>query len=141
MNKADSDQIEKELRFVSDKMAKYSEEAQLDSFLNYYDSSDTFLHFSIDGTMSNYEEFKNICTEYYTSLKQQKISTVNEKFNIIDANYVISGWRGNIIAKLKNGETMIMNNYSITNVFKKLDGKWKIIHSHESALPPEIIKK
>jgi len=36
---------------------------------------------------------------------------------------------------------MNMYNYSATNVFKKIDGKWKIIHSHESALPPEIIKK
>jgi ketosteroid isomerase-like protein len=34
-----------------------------------------------------------------------------------------------------------MNNYGITNVFKKTDGQWKIIHSHESSLPPVIIKK
>ena len=36
---------------------------------------------------------------------------------------------------------MKMSNYSITSVFIKIDSKWKVIHSHESALRPEIIKK
>jgi ketosteroid isomerase-like protein len=35
---------------------------------------------------------------------------------------------------------MKMNNYSITSIFRKIDNNWKIIHAHESALPPEIIK-
>ena len=63
------------------------------------------------------------------------------KFNVVDTNLVIFGWTGNIVAQFKNGDTMNMNNYSVTNVFKKVGGKWKIIHSHESALPPEIIEK
>jgi ketosteroid isomerase-like protein len=140
MTKTESDHIIKEVKSVFDIIAKYSEEAQLDSFLSCYDNSPAFLHFSADGKMRNYEEFKKICSEYYTSLKQQKLSAITEKFNVIDTNLVIAGWTGNIIAQFKNGDTMIMNNYSITNVFKKIDGKWKIIHSHESSLPPEIKK-
>jgi len=141
MTKAESDHIVKDVKNAWDKMTEYSEKAQLDSFLSCYDNSPAFLHFSSDGKMRNYDELKKICTEYYTTLKQQKISTIMEKFNVIDTNLVISGWTGDIIAQFKNGDTMKMNNYSITSVFKKIDGKWKIIHSHESALPPEIIKK
>ena len=133
--------IIKEVKSVFDKMSRYSEEAQLDSFLSCYDNSPTFLHFSGDGKMRNFEELKKVCTEYYTALKQQKLSTITEKFNAIDTNLVIAGWTGNIVAEFKNGDTMIMNNYSVTNVFKKINGKWKTIHSHESSLPPEIIKK
>jgi hypothetical protein len=51
------------------------------------------------------------------------------------------GWTGNIVAQFKNGDVMTMNNYAITGVYKKSDAKWKIIHTHESSLPPEIIKK
>jgi ketosteroid isomerase-like protein len=110
----------------------------LDSFLDYYDNSHAFLHFSSDGKMRNYEEFKKVCSEYYTSLQQQKLFTVTEKFNVLDKDLVITGWTGNILAQFKNGDAMTLNNYSITNVFKKIDGKWKIIHSHESSQPPEI---
>ena len=140
MTEAESDHIIKEVKGIIDRMTKHSEEARSDSFLSCYDNSPTFLHFSGDGKMRNFEEFKKICTEYYTTLKQQKLSEITEKFNVIDTNHVIVGWIGNIIAQFKNGDTMIMNNYSVTNVFKKIEGNWKIIHSHESSLPPEIIK-
>ena len=141
MTAVEFDHIVKDVKGVFDIITEYSERAQVDAFLNCYDNSPTFLHVSSDGKMRNYEEFKNICTEYYNSLKEQKIVTVYEKFNAIDTNLVILGWTGNIIAQFRNGDTMKIKNYSITSVFKKIDGKWKIIHSHESALPPEIIKK
>ena len=91
--------------------------------------------------MRNYEEFKKICTEYYNALKEQKILTIQEKIHVMDTNFVVLGWTGNIVAQFSSGDWMNMNNYSITSLFKKIDNKWKVIHSHESALPPEIIKK
>lgn len=140
MTEARSDQIIKEVQNIVNEMAKYSEEAQSDHFLSFYDKSPTFLHFSGDGKMRDYEEFKEICSEYYISINQQKLSTIAEKFNVVDTNLVIVGWTGNIIAHFKNGDTMIMNDYAVTNVFKRMDGIWRIVHSHESSLPPEIIK-
>ena len=141
MQEVDTNQIAKEVKNVLNSLTRYSEEAQLDLFLNGYDKSPSFLQFSSDGKMRNYEELKEICTGYYTALKEQKVSTLMEKVNVVDEDLAIVGWTGNIVAQFKNGDSMIMNNYSITNVLKKIDGEWKIIHSHESALPPVIIKK
>ena len=141
MTEANTYDIIKDIKSNHEKLTEYSEKGDLDSFLSCYDNSPAFLQFSSDGKMRNYEEFKKICTEYYNTLKQQKISTIFEKFNVIESTLVILSWTGNITAQFKNGDVMQMNNYSITSVFKKLNGKWKIIHSHESALPPEIIKK
>ena len=139
MAEAESDHPVKEVKNLFDKLTEYSEGAQLDSFISFYDNSQTFLHISSDGKMRNYEEFKIICGEYYNSLKEQKIMTIHEKIHVIDMNVVVLGWTGNIVAHFKNGDTMKMNNYSITSLFKKIDNRWKKIHSHESALPPEII--
>jgi hypothetical protein len=141
MTESEADHIAKDVKSIFDKMTEYSEGAQSDSFLSCYDNSPTFLHLSSDGKMRNYEAFKNICTEYYAALMEQKVMTIREKINVIDTNLVVLGWTGNIIAQFRNGDTMKMNNYSITNVFKKIDDNWKVIHSHESSLPPEIIKK
>jgi ketosteroid isomerase-like protein len=141
MAEAESNNIIKDVKDSYDKITEYSKKAQLDSFLSYYDDSPYFLSVSADGKMSNYEEFKNACGEYYNSLKEQRIITTQEKFQVLDETLVIVGWTGNIIANFKNGDIVKMNNYSITSVFKKIDGRWKVIHDHESALPPEIIKR
>ena len=141
MTKAQSDKIIKEIKQINKKLTEYSEKARLDAFLGCYANTPVFLHISSDGNMRNYEEFRKICRDYYHSLQQQKISAIIEKFNVINSNLVVFGWTGNIIARFKNGDMMNMNNYSITNVFKKIDSEWKIIHSHESALPPVVMKK
>ena len=141
MTEAENQDIAKKVKNIFDKLTGYSEKAQLDLFFSCYDNSPNFLHISSDGRMRNYDELKKICTEYYSSLKEQKIVTIQEKIHDIDTNLVILGWTGNIVAEFRSGDIMTMNNYSITNVFKKIDNKWKIIHSHESSLPPEIIKK
>ncbi|MCU0289431.1 MAG: nuclear transport factor 2 family protein [Acidobacteria bacterium] len=141
MTKEESDNIIKEVKSHYEKITEYSQKARVDSFLSYYDDSPDFLSFASDGKMSNYEEFKRACNEYYHSIREQRIITIHEKFHVIDARLVIAGWTGNIIALLKNGDTLKMNNYSITSVFRKTDGKWKVIHDHESALPPEVCRE
>jgi hypothetical protein len=141
MQKVDTNAIAKEVKSVSDSLTRYSENGQLELFFKGYDNSPTFSHFSSEGKMRNYEELKKICAEYYTGLKEQKVTTLSEKINVIDENLVIVGWTGNITAQLKNGDSIEMNNYAITNVFRKTDGQWKIIHSHESSLPPVTIEK
>jgi len=141
MTNTESDAIVKEVKAKMEMITQYSEKAQLDSFLKGYDNSPDFLAISADGKMRNCEEFKMIATEYYGSLKEQKVVTLIEKYHVIDKDLVISGWTGNITAQFKNGDTMIMKNYSITSVLRKFRDDWKIIHSHESSLPPAIIKK
>ena len=137
MTEAESHDVTKEVKGVFDKLGKYSEQSQVDSFLDCYDNSPSFLHFSADGKMRNYKEFKDVSSEYYSALEYQTLSTITEKFIALDTDLVISGWTGNIIAHLKNGDIVRMYNYSISNLFKKINDHWKIIYSHESSLPPE----
>jgi len=99
------------------------------------------LHIGPDGKMTNYEEYKKSCTEYYNSLKEQKITTIQEKINVLEADLVVFAWTGNIVAQFRNGDIMNMENYSITSVLKKIDNQWKVIQSHESSLPAEIVKR
>ena len=141
MTKDESDRIIMDVKSTYNKISRHSQKAQLTSFLSYYHVSLHSLSFSADGNISNYEEFRKLCNEYYGSLKEQKIITIREKYHVIDRNLVIVGWTGNITAHFKNGDIVKMNNYSITSVFKKLNDEWKVIHDHESALPPVIIKK
>src|SRR6476646_9584665 len=101
MTEPEINDIVNDIKGIFDKITEYSERAQLDLFLNSYDDSATFLHFSSDGKMRNYEELKKICTEYYLALKAQKITTIQEIIHVIDTNLVIIGWTGNIVAQFK----------------------------------------
>jgi hypothetical protein len=140
MTEAETRTIINDIKDVFEKITEYSEKAQWDLFLSCYDSSSTFLHFSGDGQMRNFDEYKIICSEYYNALKEQKIITNHLKIHVVNTNLVVLGWAGNIIAQFKNGDTMKLNKYAITNIFKKIGNDWKVIHAHESSLPPEIIK-
>jgi len=141
MRDTKTDTVIKEIKEIYGEITGHSENARVDAFLSFYDDSPSFLSISSEGKMSNYEEFKEACHEYYGALKEQTVTTIAQKFQVIDSTLVIVGWTGNIIARFLNGDIMNMRNYSITSVFRKMDGNWKIIHDHESALPPEIIKK
>ena len=136
----DNHRILNEVRLVFKDFTHYSETAQADSFLRCYAETRDFLAVSADGIVRNYKDFKKICKDYYESLKEQNIITTHEIIQVLDEITVLLCWSGNIDAFFKNGDMMKMQNYSITFLFKKINGEWKVIHSHESALPPQIIK-
>ncbi len=136
----DQDRILNEVKLFARNLTLCSETAQLDLFLGCYADIPEFLAVSGDGMTRNYNEFKKIGRDYYGTLKEQKLTTVSEKYQILAENNVLYCWSGNIDAHFKNGDTWKMKNYTVTYVFKKINGAWKIIHSHESSLPPEIIR-
>jgi hypothetical protein len=138
--KIDENRILNEVRLFARNLTHFSETAQLDIFLACYADSPDFIAISGDGVIRNYNEYKKICEDYYEALKNQKLNTVHEKFEILDEVTVLFCWSGNIDAYFKNGDTWKMKNYTVTYLFRKLNGAWKIIHSHETSLPPEIIK-
>lgn len=136
----DTDQILNEVRAFADALTHYSETAKSDSFLRCYADIPDFLAISADGMIRNYEDFRKICKSYYESLKAQKINTTYIKYHVLDPDIVVFCWSGDIDAYFKNGDTMKMQNYTATYLCRKIGGEWKIIHSHDSALPAQIIK-
>lgn len=136
----DSKQAIVEVKKASAAITKFAGEAELNSLLQCYSDSHDFLAISIDGKCRNYNDFKKACTEYYQSLSGQKITTTNETYHAISICHVILTWTGDITAIFKNGDTMKMNDYTVTSIFRKTDNSWKVIHSQESSLPPEITK-
>jgi hypothetical protein len=141
MSPMDKDRILAETKSMFSNLTRYSESAKLDSFLDCYQDSPDFIQIAGDGKMNDYLEFKKLCEDYYGRLRNQEISIVKEKTNVLDTNLVIWTWTVNILAQFKNGDTMRMPNYSISYLIKKIAGNWKIIHAHESSVPPELIRK
>jgi hypothetical protein len=138
MNESDTNRIVQEVKYAAGKIIEFASKAQVDALLACYEDLPDFMAISNDGKMRDFKEFKSICTDYYTGLMDQKFVTISEKYHVIDSNLVIVGWYGNIIARFKSRKIMKLNNYSITSVFRKSGNAWKVIHDHESSLPPEV---
>ncbi|HVB04540.1 MAG TPA: nuclear transport factor 2 family protein [Chitinophagaceae bacterium] len=136
----DKDRILKEVKPLAEGLIHYSETAQVDLFLNCYAETPDFHAISADGMIRDYKEFKKICIDYYGSLKEQKFTTSHKIFHVLGDSTVVLCWSGNIDAYFKNGGVWKMKQYTVTFLYIKIGGQWKIIHSHESALPPQVIK-
>lgn len=136
----DENQILDEVKLFARNLTHYSETAQLDIFLACYADTPDFIAISSDAVIRNHSDLKKICEDYYGTLQEQKLTTVFAKFHILNEITVLHCWSGNIDAYFKNGDTWKMQKYTVTYIFKKISGVWKIIYSHESSLPPEIIK-
>ena len=129
-----------ELRPVVNNLIRYTETAEMDLFLQCYADIPQFIAISGDGIVRNYSGPKAICTDYYRSVNKQVLTATRELFNVPGDTTVVVCWPGNIDASFKNGDAWKMRNYTVTLLYKKLDGEWKAIHSHESALPPGRVK-
>jgi hypothetical protein len=138
MTDLDTKEIIQEVKKASDAITHYAAKADLDSLLACYADIPDFLAISSDGTMRKFPEFKALCTSFYKAANGQELTTIQERFHVVDKNLVILTWTGNINALFKNGEVWSMKNYTVTTVFQKIDNKWKVIHAHESSLPPEV---
>jgi predicted PilT family ATPase len=136
----DTNRVLNELRPIVEEFIHYSETAQVDLFVRGYAETPDFLAVSADGIIRNYAELKKICKDYYESLREQKITTTHQIFHVLDEITVLLCWSGDIDAFFKNGDVMKMRNYTVTSLYKKMSGEWKVIHSHESSLPPQLIK-
>jgi SnoaL-like domain len=138
MTAGEQEQIIQSVKQVADSIIRFAEEASANSLLDCYANSQDFLSCTGDGKMRNFEGFKDLCTKFYDSIKGQRIYTVQEKFHVMDRHLVIFAWTGSIHVFFKSGEILIMKEYALTCIFKKVDHQWKVIHSHESCLPGEI---
>ena len=136
----DKDKILNEVGLVVKDLIHYSENAQSELFLRCYLASPDFVAVSADGMIRNYQDFSQVCKDYYASLKEQKSSTIHEIYHVVDEITVVFCWSGNIDAFFKNGDFWKMQQYTVTYLFRKIDKEWKIIHTHESALPVQMVK-
>jgi hypothetical protein len=140
MTASEKRQVIQEVKQVSDSIIRFSEKAQVEALLGCYSQSEDFRAISADGKMRNYDEFKTLGTAFYQSVTGQEISTVQETFSVLGSTLVIFTWTGQIDAFFKNGDIMKMPEYAVSCVFQKTNRTWKVIHSHESCLAPEIQK-
>jgi hypothetical protein len=110
-----------------------SETGNLDKAIEPYLNSAEFIAVG-NGQVLDFNGLKEGNRQYFDALDSQKFTEKDIRYTIIDNETVIVTWCGTGLANLKDGQKLNVDPYVATLVFKKMDGVWKVIYTHESTV-------
>jgi len=122
------DQIKNEVKVVVDSITLGTD---VNVRMQYYWDSPEFLAFNLDGSQADRETVRRSHEWLDDSVVAIKLS-LHDEYPVVTKDLVISVWHGTEELGLKSGDKVEYQPRVQTFVFRKLEGKWKIVYSHES---------
>lgn len=149
-------QIEKEILVVLDSISVRLQRLDA-SWLDYYINSPDWAMLNADGSRWDYQTTKKVQPDFLNSVISFKWTMINQKFVFLSKDIVICSIdskdetilkspdkikaNNNLNGLFANNETTMKGDritndpHAYTLIFKKVDGQWKIIYSHDSGFP------
>ncbi len=150
------DQIKKEILIVCDSISVRLQ--RLDAgWLDYYIDSPDWAMLNADGTRWDYQTTRKVQPDFFNSVISCKWTMINQKFIFLTKDIVICSIDSkdetilkspdkikadsNLNGLFANDETTMKGDritydpHAYTLIFKKSDGQWKIIYSHDFGFP------
>ena len=134
------DRIKDELNSAIDKLIAGCEALDMKLAFEIFSDSSDFLMMSTDGTLCDYQTYIKNNIDYFKDCDSFKLKTFKREVRIIDKDTAVYSWAYGVEAKLKTGESDIIDNAGASFVFHKIQDKWKVIYYHESSLPLKRIE-
>jgi hypothetical protein len=149
--------ITKEIMTVGDSiMAKV--EGLDEGWLDYYAETPDWGMANSDGSRWDYQTTKNVQPDFFNSIISWKWTTTHRDLKFLSKDIVLCAWDGkdetimkpgdkvkvdtlinNMYNKemttLRAGDKIVINPHTYTLIFKKINGFWKVIYSHDSGYP------
>jgi ketosteroid isomerase-like protein len=125
-----NDQIKKEVKAVMDSSIAKINRQDMNGFLEYYSPELVCIY---DSSIFNFETYKKICLDFPNEMSSWKWITVRFDCIVLTNDFVVSTWIGKCEFYGKLGEKTTVNPRDYTNVFKRVNGIWKVIYEHSSS--------
>jgi ketosteroid isomerase-like protein len=109
---------------------------------NAFDFADKdFTCFDIDGTPYDQSAYRQMVHEFYGPLQSEIIAEGKERFTYLSEDNVLWNYSGALTATFKNGKKATYDPFAMTMLFKKINGKWKVVFLQESTQEPSDMTK
>jgi hypothetical protein len=128
------DQIKTEVKAVGDSAIAKWERLDGEGAAKYYLDSPDWVMFGADGARWDYKTFIKAQPEFDSTVTSWRWTTTAEDFIFITKDVVITAWIGKDETIMKSGDKITYDPHAYTLVFKKIDGQWKVIYSHDSGI-------
>jgi len=134
LSQQQKEQIQREITVIGDSIMARA--MRLDArWLDYYMDSPDWGMVNMDGSRWDYQYAKNNQLDTAKSYTSWKWTTTHQDFKFLAKDIVIYAWDGKDETILKSGDKIACNPHAYTLVFKNVAGQWKVIYSHDSAIP------
>lgn len=127
-------EVKKEFTAMVDACTK----VDVQTALKYYWDSPDFMGFGVDGAIIDYALFKKTNEDFFEAAQSVQFPSLKEEIKVLTNDQVIFIWQYKADIVLKAGERMTFDQVGVTFLYKKIEGAWKIVYYHESALPPTL---
>jgi hypothetical protein len=134
---AQKEKIKGEVKEVVNTIFKGCEEANFEMATEpWLDSPD--LIFIYNGNTFGYKEFVNAMKPLFSTLINQKVTIINEKYAFIDKSTVIYTTNCKFLENYKDGHATLSDPMAMQFIFKKINSKWKAIYAVESSVRQDV---
>lgn len=128
--------IKQELKAAVDTLIRGCETLDMDLAFRVFLDAPDFRMIGMDGTLCDYRTYVDNNINYLSACSGFKLTTLNEEIKILDSDTAVFAWEYQAEAVLKTGDRDLIEKAGATFVFSKIGGEWKVVHYHESTLPP-----
>jgi len=136
LSSSEIETIEKKLREAIHTLSIGCETLDIELAFQVFSNSPDFLMMGTDGALCDYQTYLNNNISYLMTCSNFKLTTFKEEIRVLNRDMAIFAWAYGAEATLKTGERDIVENAGATFVFNKVNDEWKVVHYHESSLPP-----
>jgi hypothetical protein len=134
---AQKEKIKAEVKEVVNTYFKGAEEANADMILDTYLDSRDFV-FTYNGNTFSYKQCADMAKSVFGTLKNQKITVVDEKYAVLDNSTVMVTVNNKCLMNYKDGHSVLQDPWISQILLKKIDNKWKVIGGAESGIEKNV---
>jgi hypothetical protein len=134
---AQKEKIKGEVKEVLNTSIKGAEEANADIIIGMYLDSPDFV-FTYNGNSFSYKQCADMAKSVFGTLKNQKITIVNEKYAVLDNSTVMVTVNNKCLMNYKDGHSVLQDPWISQMLFKKIDNRWKVISGAESGVEQSV---
>lgn len=137
---SEKEAIKSEVKKEFNAMVDASTKLDIQTALKYYWDSPDFMGFGVDGAIIDYALYKKTNEDFFEAAQSVQFPSLKEVIKVLTKDQVIFIWQYKAEIVLKTGERMDFDQVGVTFLYQKIDGAWKIVYYHESALPPILVE-
>lgn len=121
------EQIKSELKSIMDDYATKWVNLDADGILPYYSPE---LVVVFDTLLLDHDAYMKGWSDYAKTSEKIKLNPIYTDVRVLTKDFAIVTWCGNVERLMKSGDLIIAKPGIWTDVWKRVDGKWKSIYEH-----------
>jgi hypothetical protein len=106
-----------------------------DALFELYSNSPTFMLFTTEGSMADYQAAKRHHIAWFKQLSALRVSTAGKQAAVLSDDVAVCAWHGTFDMTFNSGSRTQVE-FGITFLFTKRDKHWKVGYQQTAQLPP-----